>query len=96
MEGLSQANSVLTRFNSEFMAQLAHMTVTMNETQAKLNTFSLATTNTTRTQRIFTLGVAGATILMGVKTAWTRKRATRMMHTSRSDWVESERGVNDV
>ena len=45
---------------------------------------------------IFTLGVAGATILMGVKTAWTRKRATRMMHTSRSDWVESERGVNDV
>ena len=45
LEGLEQANVVLTRSKSAVMAQLAHMTVTMNATQAQLKTLALEKTN---------------------------------------------------
>ena len=45
---LAQANKVLTRSNSEVMAQLAQMTMNMNTMQAKLNNLSSATTDLTR------------------------------------------------
>ena len=37
MVGLAQPNAALTSYNSAVMAQLAHMTVTMNAMQAQLN-----------------------------------------------------------
>ena len=51
LEGLAQANVVLTRSNSEVMAQFSHMNVTMNYMQAQINFFSLTTTNQTTNQR---------------------------------------------
>ena len=48
MGGLAQANVVLTSSNSAVMAQLAHMTVTMNAMQAQLKTLTSAQTNQAR------------------------------------------------
>ena len=36
LEGLAQANAVLTSSNSAVMAQLVHMTATMNDMQVKI------------------------------------------------------------
>ena len=41
LEGLAQANAVLTRSKSTVMSQLAHMTVIMNYMQAQLKTIAL-------------------------------------------------------
>ena len=51
MGGLTQANSVLISYNSAVMAQLAQTNVTMNATQAQLNTLSSDQTNQTRKKR---------------------------------------------
>ena len=45
MERLTQANAVLTRSKSAVMAQLVHMTVTMNAMQAKLKALASAQNN---------------------------------------------------
>ena len=51
MEGLVQANTVLARSKSEVLAQLAQITVTMNNIQAKLKTLTSAQTNQARPKR---------------------------------------------
>ena len=51
MDGLSQANAVLTRSNTEAIAQLANITVTMNTIRAQLKTLILAPANQTRSKR---------------------------------------------
>ena len=51
LEGLAQANVVLTSSNSAVMAQLAQMTVTMNAMQAQLKTLSSDPINQTRSKR---------------------------------------------
>ena len=48
LEVLVQANAVLTSSNSAVMAQLAHITVTMNAIQAQLKTLASAQTNQAR------------------------------------------------
>ena len=48
LEGLTQANAVLTSLNSVVMAQLAQITVTMNTMQVKLKTLASAQTNQAR------------------------------------------------
>ena len=50
MEGMAQANAVLTSSNSAVMAQLAHMNVTMNSMQAQLKTIASAKTNQLRSK----------------------------------------------
>ena len=50
-EGLVQSNAVLTIYKSAVMAQLAHMTVTVDAMQVQLNTLSSAQTNETRPKR---------------------------------------------
>ena len=95
LEGLAQANAVLTSSNSVVMAKFSKMTVTINAMQAHIKTFSLTTTNPTRTKRNFTVGYAGAILIVEVKPARLRKQATSKKHTTRSDWEEPKRGVND-
>ena len=51
LEGLAQANAVLTSFNSAVMAQLAQMTVTTNVMEAQLKTLLSDQTNQTRKNR---------------------------------------------
>ena len=51
MEGLAQANAVLTSSNSAVMAQLAQMTVTMNSMQAQLKIIASAKTNQARPKK---------------------------------------------
>ena len=48
LEGLAQANAVLTISNSAVMAQLSQITVTMNAMQAQLKTLSYSQTNQAR------------------------------------------------
>ena len=50
-EGLVQSNAVLTIYKSAVMAQLAHMTVTVDAMQVQLNTLASAQTNETRPKR---------------------------------------------
>ena len=47
LEGLAQANAVLTSSKYAVMAQLAHMTMAMNAMQAQLKTLASAQTNHT-------------------------------------------------
>ena len=51
MEGLAQANVVLTRSNLAVMAQLAQMNVTMNAMQSQLKTLAYSQTNQKRSKR---------------------------------------------
>ena len=44
---------------------------------------------------IITVVFSVAIILMGVKPAWTRNRSIRENPTTRSNWSESKRGVNN-
>ena len=48
LEGLAQANALLTSSNTAVMDQLSHMTVTMNNTQEKIKTLATAPKNQTR------------------------------------------------
>ena len=50
LEELKHYNGVLTTSNSEVMAQLTHMTVTMNAMQAQMKPLSLTTNNPTGTR----------------------------------------------
>ena len=47
MEGLAQANSLPTSYNSVVMAQLSQMNVTINAIQAQLKTLEYSQTNQT-------------------------------------------------
>ena len=51
LEGMAQDNAVVTRSKSVVMAQLSHMTVTMNDMQAQLKSFAYAQTNRARPKR---------------------------------------------
>ena len=51
LEGLAQANAVITSSNSAVMSQLAHMTVTMNSIQVQLKKLASATTNQARVKK---------------------------------------------
>ena len=51
MEGLTQSNAVLTNSKSAVMAQLSHMTVTMNAIQAQLKALASAQTNQSNPKR---------------------------------------------
>ena len=53
LEGMTQANAVLTRSNSAVISQLVHMNVTMNAMQAHLKILASAKTNQPRQKRKF-------------------------------------------
>ena len=69
MEGLAQANAVLTRSNYAVMAKFAYMTVTMNVIQAQLKHSPLHKPTKQGQKRSTTAGVAEATSLTGAKPA---------------------------
>ena len=48
LQGLAQANAVLTSSKTGVLAQLTQMTVTMNDMQAQLKTLKSTPTNQTR------------------------------------------------
>ena len=50
-EGMAQDNAALTSSNTAVMAQLTHMTVTMNAMQAQPKTLEYAPKNQTRSRR---------------------------------------------
>ena len=55
LEGLAQANAVLTRSNYAVMAKLAHMTVNINSIQMQLITLASAQTNQARPKQVLLL-----------------------------------------
>ena len=73
VEGLTQANAVLTRSNSAVMAQLSQMTVTMNDIQAKLKTLASAQTNQARSKRKHYCWICGGNFTHGSKTCSSNK-----------------------
>ena len=68
LEGMAQANAVLTRSNSAVMAQLAQMTVTINSIQLQLKTLASAQTNQARTKRKHYCCICGSNYTPGSKT----------------------------
>ena len=68
MEGMAQANAVLNSSNSEVVTQLAHMTVTMNNMQEKLNTLASNQTNQTSPKRKHYCWSCGRNYTHGSKT----------------------------
>ena len=67
LEGLAQANAVLTSSKSVLMAQLAQITVTMNDMQVQLKTLTSTTSNPTRTKRKFYCWICGSNFTHGSK-----------------------------
>ena len=94
MEGLAQANAVLTSSISIVMAQLAQITMTMNDMQAQLKTFTFAPTTNQVRKGSTTAGFLGAISLTGTKPAHPRKRYTNITHTTINEWAEVKRYVN--
>ena len=73
MEGLAQANEVLTISNSVVMGQLEKMNVIMNAMQAQLNILSSDSTNQTRTNRKYYCWSCGSNYNYGSKTCSYKK-----------------------
>ena len=72
-EGLAQANAVFTISKSGVMAQLAHMTVTMNAMQAQLKTLASAKTNQSRSKGNFYCWGCERNLTHGRKTCSSKK-----------------------
>ena len=68
LEGLAQANAVLTRSNSAVMKQLAKTTMTMNAMQAQLKTLASAQNNQAMPKRKFYCWSCGRNFTHGSKT----------------------------
>ena len=94
LEGLEQANSLLTSSNSDVMSQLAEMTVTVNAIQKQLKKNHQQQQTQQVPRESFTFGYVGAILLMEVKSAQPIKRATRRKHTKSSNRAESTKGSN--
>ena len=77
------------------MAQLAHMTVIMNDMQAKLNTLAPTPKNKQGQKVNTTSGVVEATTLTGERHNRQRKRYTKLTYTKRKEWSVVKRAVND-
>ena len=73
MEGLAQANAVLTRSNSAVMAQLEYMTVTMNDMHAQLKTLASAQNHQARSKIKFYFWSCGSNFAHGRKTCSAKK-----------------------
>ena len=71
MEGLEQANTVLTSSKSAVMAELAQITATMNVMQAQLKTLSASAT--TRPKMKYYCWICGSNFLRGSKACTTNK-----------------------
>ena len=67
LEGLAQANTVLTSSNTTVMVKLAQMTVTMNSMQAKLRMLAVAPTKQTRSKRKYYCCIYGSNYTHGSK-----------------------------
>ena len=68
LEELAQDNAVLTTSNSSVMAQLEHMTVTMNAMQEELKTIASAQTNQARPEINFYCWICASNFTHGSKT----------------------------
>ena len=95
LEGLAQANAILTSSKSAVMVKLAQTTVTVNAMQVQLKTLSLTTTNPTRTHRKFYCWICGRNFSHGSKTCSGNKTGQRRKCTTRLDWAEVKMGAND-
>ena len=95
LEGLAQANAVLTRSNSAVMAKLAQMNVTMKAMQVQLKALSSAKNNQARPKRKHYFWSCRRNILTGSKPAHQRKRHTKRKLNTRKGWVEVKRDAND-
>ena len=73
LEGLTQANAVVTRSNSEVLAQLAQITVTMNAIQAQLKKLASAQTNQSRSKSNHYCWSCGSNFTHGSKTCSSNK-----------------------
>ena len=74
LEGLAQANAILTSSNYTIMAQLAQMIVTMKAMHAQLKTLASAKTNQASPKRKFYCWSCGSNFTHGSKT-WSAKKA---------------------
>ena len=95
MEGLAQANAVLTISKSAITAQLSQMTVTMNSMKAQLKHSPLHKPIKQDPKGSTTAGSEGAISLMGEKPNHQIKWYIKMKRTKRKRWVAVKRSVND-
>ena len=95
LEGLAQANAVLTIPNSAVMAQLAHMTVTMNTMLAQLKTLPSEKNNQARTNRKFYCWSCGGNFTHGRKTCSEKKTGYQEEVYYKKGWAAVKREVND-
>ena len=85
---LTQANAVLNSSNSAVMAQLEHMTVTMNSIQAQLKTLTSTQTNQARPKKEFYCWSSARNFTHGSKT-WSSNKA---VHQEEEYYKKSMRG----
>ena len=95
LEGLAQANAVLTSSNYAVMAQLVHMTVTINAMQDKLKTLASEQTNQAKPKRKHYFWSYGINFTPGEKPGQQRKRDIKRKRTTIIGWVAVKRDVND-
>ena len=91
---MAQANAVLTRSNSAVMAQLAHMTVTMNTMQAQLKTLASAQINQARPKIKVYCWSYGINFTHGRKTCSANKAGHQEEAYYKKRVVAVKRGVN--
>ena len=73
LEGLEQANSLLTSSNSDVMSQLAQMNMTVNAFKEQLKKNPSTTTNPPSTKRKFYFWICGSSFTHGSKICSTNK-----------------------
>ena len=95
LERLAQANTVLTSSNCAVMAQLSHMTVTMNTIHAQLKKLAQAQTNQARPKIKFYCWSCGRHFTHGRKTCPEKKAGHQEEAYHKKGWVEVKRDVND-
>ena len=92
LEGLAQANAVLTRSNYMIIAQLVQMIVTMNVMQAQLKTIASVQTDEARPKKTFYLCSCRRNFTHGRKTRSTKKAGNHKEKYYNKMMVGSEKG----
>ena len=85
LEGLEQANEVLTSLNSKVMAQLEQMTVTMNAMKAKLKNTHICTNQPSEAKKKF--------LLLGLREhfhSWEKNLLSKESGTSRGSVLQEK------
>ena len=95
MEGISQANAVLTSYNSAVMSKLAQLMLTMNAMQEKMKTLAATSTNLIKTKREFYCCRYRSNSFLVVQPSRPSKLTIKRWPTTKNDIGEVKSAVND-